>query len=70
MFKRIKNLWNLSKSDIHIVRPNEPIPEDSQQVRLVTQGNGKAEFIGQGTEEEFNDQERKDKFGVKKLFGL
>lgn len=36
----------------------------------LAKGDGKAEFLGSGTEEEFKDQERKDKFGVKKLFGL
>lgn len=41
------------------------------EVNLVShaQGDGKAEFLGEGTEQEFKDQQNDDK-GLKGVFGL
>lgn len=37
--------------------------------KLVDLGDGMASFLGEGTEEEFKDQEKSDK-GLKGIFGL
>lgn len=61
MFKRIKRAWELSKT-----------PEDKQEAvaeRLLAEGDGKAEFLGEGTHEEYEEQEREKK-GLKHVFGI
>lgn len=66
MLKRIKRMWTLSKKD------EKKVDEllDSDIEKLPDEGDGQAVFFGEGTQEEFEEQERQDKFGVKKLFGL
>lgn len=66
MFKRVKRLLELSKKDPIALQKLT----DEQLDSIPEAGDGKAEFLGVGTLEEFEEQERKDKFGVKKLFGL
>lgn len=69
MLKRLRRLIALSKKDPNALKKLEGLT-DEQMAIIPEVGNGKAEFFGPGTEEEFKEQERKDKFGVKKLFGL
>lgn len=69
MFKRLKRLIALSKKDPVALKKLESLTEEQMAI-IPEVGDGKAEFIGPGTEEEYLDQERKDKFGIKKLFGL
>lgn len=49
----IKRAWNLSKTDQNILEVARP--------ELRVEGDGKAEFIGQGTEEEYRDFELQEK---------
>lgn len=64
MFKRLKRIIELSKKDHKKV--DELTDEIISSVPL--EGDGKAEYLGQGTEQEFKDQEQKDK-GLFGLFG-
>lgn len=75
MFQRIKNLWDLGRfkpSDKAEVRVKA---EDGKESKILTLeediplGDGKAVFLGEGTTEEFEEQERADK-GFKGIFGL
>ncbi len=69
IFKRIKNLWNLSRfktttdngldSYIGGITLEEDIPL----------GDGKAEFITEGTEEDWDEQDKADR-GLTGIFGL
>jgi len=64
MLNRLKRIWQLSKKD-----PKKLAELTDEQIdKLPEAGNGKAEFLGVGTEEEFLEQENEDKFGFKKLF--
>lgn len=67
MLKRLKNLFTKNVPDTVIVDRSKLSPEARQffdeimktsNERLV--GDGKAEFLGQGTEEEYLEQQRKD----------
>lgn len=69
MFKRLKRLYQLTKKDPKALELLENLTPEQMQ-SLPDEGDGKAEFLGAGTEEEFLEQERKDKFGIKNLFGL
>ncbi len=65
MFKRIKRLYELSKKDPIALealtdKEIEAIPEE---------GDGNAEFLGEGTHQEFEDQKKADK-GLKHIFGI
>lgn len=82
MFKRIKNLWNQSKTSepvyVDITKLNDREFEDLKRalkspgvvVPLNQEpiGDGRAEFFGEGTEAEFKEQEEEDK-GFKGIFG-
>lgn len=63
MLNRIKNLWELSKlhvehGEVNDIATGAVIPI----TRLVPDelGDGKAEFLGEGTEEEWIEQQRED----------
>jgi len=64
MFKRIRNMWNLSRKDqkaLEVLESLTPeqlaeVPDSVETVR----GDGKATFFGEGTEEEFIEEERKN----------
>lgn len=70
--KRIKNLWSVSehgsaadnqlREALKDAGPNIPAPTEDL-------GDGKAEFIGEGTEADFKEQEKEDA-GLKGIFGL
>ncbi len=69
--KRLNKLWKLSKdvnSKVNVA------PEGIELGKLkemldVDLGDGKAEFLGEGSEEEFKDQQNEDK-GYKGIFGI
>lgn len=65
MFNRIKRYWALSKKNLKVL---EELTEE-QIAQITDAGDGKAEFLGVGTEEEFKEQEKVDK-GFKGIFGL
>lgn len=68
MLKRLKRLIQLSKKDPKALEKLESLTEE--QIAIIPEaGDGKAVFIGPGTEEEFKEQEKEDK-GLKGLFGL
>ena len=65
MFNRFTRLWKLSKY------PEQEIAELSKKAELEL-GDGKAVFIGEGTEEDFEEQQKEDD-GTKawyNIFGL
>ena len=64
MFKRIKRIIELSKRDPKLV---DKLTMD-EIVSIPLQGDGKAEFIPEGTQEDFEDQKKKDA-GLFGLFG-
>lgn len=72
MFKRIKNIWNLSKYKANDLAKIQFRGEDGKLTKLFTleieEGDGKGAFFGEGTKEEFEEQEKKDK-GLFGLFG-
>lgn len=58
MFKRIKRLLEVSKTS------------ESEEIDFTLPiGDGKAEFLGEGTHEEYEESERERK-GFKGIFGL
>lgn len=59
MFKRLKRLWTLTKKDPKALEVLEKLTDEQLKV-VPEEGNGKAEFIGPGTQEEFLDQQRDD----------
>lgn len=62
MFNRIKNIIELSR--FKPSAENRTIPDGARLTMLVEDiplGDGKAEFIGEGTEAEFLEQEQEDK---------
>ncbi len=65
MLKRLRRMWNLSQKDPEIL--NNLTEEQINQIPNV--GDGKAEFIPQGSEEEFKQFENEEK-GIKGIFGL
>lgn len=65
MLKRIKRMYELSKKDPKALDELT----DEQIASLPGEGDGKAEFFGEGTEAEWKEQEREDK-GLKGIFGL
>lgn len=69
MFKRIRNLWNLSEYKPTITNVVDSL-DGRQQITLEKDSpKVKAEFFGEGTEKEFKDLEKEDK-GFKGIFGL
>lgn len=61
----MKKLWKLSKKDPKKV---DELLDDKIEA-LSDEGDGKAIFIGQGSEEEFRKQKDEDR-GLKGIFGL
>jgi hypothetical protein len=62
MFKRIRRIIELSRKDPEILDKYEKLtPEEIEQIPNVSKGDGKAVFFGEGTTEEFIEQERADK---------
>ena len=65
MFNRVKRIIKLSKKDPKAIEALT----DNQIRDLPDAGDGKAVFLGEGTHEEFLEQEKADK-GIKGIFGL
>lgn len=66
MLDRIKKAWalgNLKESELNALAEKHGI-----ELELPI-GDGKAEFLGEGTEEEFKEQQDGDK-GFKNMFGI
>lgn len=68
MFKRLQRFWQLTKKDPKALERLEKLTEEEMSY-IPEIGNGKAVFLGEGTEEEFNEQEKRDK-GIFGIFGL
>jgi len=66
MFKRIKNLIELSKSSQNVIENAVKAMNENAEL----QGDGKSCFFDEGTTEEYEELQREDKFGIKKLFGI
>lgn len=66
MFKRLKRIIKLSKKDPEYL---DKLTEEDL-VNIPEIGDGKALFFDEGSTEEFEDLQRKDKFGFKKLFNI
>lgn len=65
IFKRIQKAYQAFKEPegfewTGFVQPQND-PPGTTYINPLTQGDGKAEFLGEGTHEEFIDQERADK---------
>ena len=61
MFKRIRRLYELSKKDPEILDKYATLtPEELADIPDVSKGDGKAVFFGEGSQDEFLEQERKD----------
>lgn len=69
MFKRLKNYWNLYQLgkrvddgtwEVPINEQGRILKSDLVKIRGV-EGDGKAVFLGEGTTEEFEDQQKVDK---------
>lgn len=62
MFKRFRRVWELSKKDPEILDLYETLtPEEIADIPNVSKGDGKAVFFGEGSTEEFIEQDRADK---------
>jgi len=60
MFKRIHRLWELSKKDPEVLDRYSQFTSE-ELADIPDKGDGKAVFFGEGSQEEFVEQERKDK---------
>lgn len=65
MLRRFKRMYELSKKDPKALQELT----DEQIAFLPDEGDGKAEWLGEGTQEEMEEQEREDK-GMKNIFGI
>lgn len=68
IFKRIKNLWELSRFKPSTDNGLEGYIAGVTLEEEIPVGDGKAEFIGEGTVAEYEEQEKRDE-GVFGLFG-
>lgn len=66
--KRIKRAWDLSTKDPLTLEKLGSLSQHEID-RIPEVGDGKATFIGEGSEEEYKDQQNADK-GLKGIFGL
>lgn len=56
MLNRFKRAWKLSKKDMKVLENLTP-----EQINEIPEaGNGKAVFFGEGTEEEYDELQKKD----------
>lgn len=59
MFNRIKKLWQLTKKDPKALKQLENLT-DEQMAVIPEEPDGKAVFLGQGTEKEYLEMKRED----------
>ncbi len=65
MFNRLKKIWELSK------KPEEVSNDKLREILgLEPLGDGKAEYLGEGTAQEFSEQKEQDKGFKSRPFGL
>lgn len=70
MFKKIKRLIALANKDPKALEVLESLSDEQlKAVPDVSEGDGKAEFFGEGTAEEFEELKREDE-GMKPWFKL
>ena len=70
MFKKIKRILALAKKDPKALAVLESLSEEQlNAVPEVVEGDGKAEFFGEGTPEELEELKREDE-GMKPWFKL
>lgn len=63
--KRIKRMWQLSSKD-----PKAIDKLTNEEIEAIPdEGDGKAVFLGEGSHEEFLEQQKEDK-GFKNIFGI
>jgi hypothetical protein len=60
MFRRIKTLWTLSKKDDRVLRALDGLTQEELDALPDHKMPTKAEFFGEGTAEEYVEQERED----------
>jgi len=68
MIKRLKRLWQLSKKDKTYL--DEFMKLSDKEIMEIPDEETSAVFISEGTIDEFKEFETKEKFGIKKLFGI
>ncbi len=61
MIQRFKNAIKAFKESDEVLTPSELYREKGIVFAAQPLGDGKAEFLGEGTEEEFIEQQREDK---------
>lgn len=68
LLNRIKRLWELANKDKGILEKLETLSPE-EVLSIPESGDGNAVFLGEGTQEEFEEQQKEDK-GLKGIFGL
>ena len=59
MFQRLKRMWRLSRKDEQALKTLESLTPE-QLAEVPDHSDEKTVFFGEGTHEEFKDQERED----------
>jgi hypothetical protein len=59
MLKRLRKLWQLTRKDPKALAQLETLT-DEQLAVIPDEGDGKAVFLGSGTEEEYLEMQRED----------
>lgn len=59
MLKRLKKLWNLTKKDPKALAVLENLSEEQLAI-VPEEGDGKAEFLSMGTDEDFVEFEKEE----------
>lgn len=65
LFKRFRQVIKVSKYPEELLDKQEALTDAIDEIN----GDGKAEFIGEGTEADWEEQEREDN-GMKGIFGI
>lgn len=61
MFNKIRRMYQLSKKDPEALKVLESLSDEQlKAVPEVVEGDGKAEFFGEGTEKEWEEQQKID----------
>ncbi len=64
-------MYDLSKKDPEVLKKLELLsPSQLEAIPKVIEGDGKAEFFGEGTSEEYKLMQEKDKGFLGRIFGL
>lgn len=68
MLQRIKRMWDLSKKDPEVLKTLEALTPNDLKI-IPEAGDGKAEFFGAGTQEEYEEMVKEDN-GMKPWYDL